>query len=228
MGLQLAGYFSKAEFESVLDAFLASLLKPLVEPLAPGELFLEKTPSNAVYLGEITKRLPASRFIHMLRDPRDVVASLLEASRAGKAPWAPTNVRDAVRMWRRYLRRVNEVKPSLPDWQFLEVRYEELHADPHRVLADCARFLGLQWSDEDIRSAIAANESSKARASNESFPVQADRAQPQANRGATFRPPSGFVRNAKVGSWNRDLGVFEKVWMWLRLRKDMSANGYRW
>ncbi|MBC5798670.1 MAG: sulfotransferase [Candidatus Eremiobacteraeota bacterium] len=226
-GVGLAGYFSDEQFHQVLKSFLVSLLSPLVAPLAPGEFFLEKTPSNALFMPEITGFLPAARIIHVLRDPRDVVASLLAASRSWGRRWAPRNARRAITTWKEHVGGVREASRNLPPSQFMEIRYEDLHADPERVLRSCITFLGLEWSDEQLRSAISANEPEKAVTENGGTPIPIG-GELGARFGGMAKEPKGFIRKAKVGSWKQDLNPADKFWIWMLARKQMTANGYPW
>ena len=206
---------------------MASLLRRLIERLEPGQLFLEKTPSNALFLRDIVELLPECRFIYVLRDPRDVVASLLAASRSWGAHWAPKNAREAARMWRHYAARVREDRQQIPAWQFLEVRYEDLSANPERILRDCATFLGLKWSGEELAAAISANVSTNREGPHRGTAIAVDGEQ-RRRFGAIMKEPHGFVRKAKVGSWKTDLSIMGKLWTRLVLRHEMPANGYRW
>ncbi|MBV9581894.1 MAG: sulfotransferase, partial [Chloroflexi bacterium] len=95
----LGCYFTDAEFQRTLKAFLVQLLEPMVGPLQPGQLFLEKTPSHVLFIPEIHALLPHARFIHVLRDARDTVASLLSASRTWGRSWAPRRAANAARTW---------------------------------------------------------------------------------------------------------------------------------
>ncbi len=226
-GFGLAAYFGDAQFQTALKSFLTSLLYPMVASLRPGEFFLEKTPSNALYLKEITALLPDCRIIHVLRDPRDVVASLLAASNTWGSRWAPRNARRAIRTWKHHIARVREASSTLEPWQFMEVRYEDLHAQPERVLRECVGFLGLHWSDEQLAAAIAANEPARAVRENGGSPILIG-GELSGRFGTSLKEPAGFVRKAKVGSWKTDLSLADKVCIWKLARKDMAANGYPW
>lgn len=225
--LGLAGYFSEAEFQTVLKSFLTSLLHPLVAPLEPGQFFLEKTPSNALHVRAIVEALPDCRIIHVLRDPRDVVASLLAASNSWGKRWAPRNVRRAIRTWKKHVGQIHEASLVLPPWQYMEMRYEELYADPKHVLQTCAAFLGLEWSQVDLTRAILENTPARAVMENGGSHISVG-GELGARFGATVKEPSGFVRKAQIGSWKTDLTVPDKIWIWARARKQMAANGYAW
>ncbi len=99
-GTGLSCYFREEEFISVLKRYLWLLMQPMIGSLRSDELFVEKTPSHAFCIGEIKRLLPQSRIIHILRDPRDVVASLLAVSRSWGAAWAPKRATAAARSFR--------------------------------------------------------------------------------------------------------------------------------
>jgi hypothetical protein len=80
---------------------------------------------------------PGARFIHIVRDPRDVAASCIGMGWAGNT-W--TGVRawtEVERLWETFRERVHG--------RFIEVRYEELVSEPPRVLSQICRFLGVEF-----------------------------------------------------------------------------------
>lgn len=87
-GIGLPCYLTEERFLQILKIYLLTLLEPMVEQLNPDELFLEKTPAHGLFLPEIFESLPGTRVIHLLRDARDVVSSLL-AGGAWLTQWAP-------------------------------------------------------------------------------------------------------------------------------------------
>ncbi|MEI4233351.1 sulfotransferase domain-containing protein [Roseovarius sp. D22-M7] len=86
---------------------------------------------------------------------------------------------------------------KLPDFELL--RYEDMRADPHAVLARVARFLEIPASDEQIREAVeyAAYENMKKMEANEGFRMAGLRMAP----GDRSNPDSFKVRRAKVGGY---------------------------
>ena len=124
---------------------------------------VEQTPESAFVAEALALAFPEARLVHMLRDGRDVVCSLLErgwlsAGRRGEddaghpygdAPrfWveperarefaACTDTRRAAWAWRRYVTAARSTGERA-----LEVRYERLTADPDAVAADLAAFVG--------------------------------------------------------------------------------------
>lgn len=100
---------------------------------------------------------PDAHYIHVVRDPRAVVSSLLKVNfwKNGKGQdepwWAPGFGDDNMRIWREsgkkstilaalQWKRVEELtameSASLPNDQFMTVRYEDFVEQPHAMLAD--------------------------------------------------------------------------------------------
>jgi hypothetical protein len=127
---------------------------------------VEQTPETAFVLGPALQAYPAARAIHIIRDGRDVVCSLLErgwlsAERAGGDDaglaygararfWVEPDRRaefeaasDATRAawaWRSYVTAARSGEP-----RSLEVRYESLVGEPDRAEATIAEHLGVDY-----------------------------------------------------------------------------------
>jgi hypothetical protein len=225
-GIGLPCYFEESEFRSLLHSYLLQLLKPMTSGLSPGEIFLEKTPSHALYISEIMDFLPNSKIIHLLRDPRDVTASIVAASRGWGANWAPSNAGGAASMWVQHVAAVQMAKPHVPPSQFLEIRYETLSAETERTLQKIAEFLDITWDPTELARAIHANSFSESKSNGGTvIPVGGELA---GTTGATVREPEGFVRKALVGAWKTELSAIDKLKVWIAVRKTMKEVGYRW
>lgn len=90
------------------------------------------------HFDELPRVWPDARYVHLLRDPRDVARSCVEMGWGGNA-WAGAEVwLDARTAWRRLCERV-------PADRRMEVRYEDLVARPEAELARITDFLGLPY-----------------------------------------------------------------------------------
>jgi len=98
----------------------------------------EKTPSNLMQIERFAAVFPDSRFVHIVRDPRDVCLSM-------KNVWGKNLYRGAVR-WLDYIRYYNAVikRPELAHRCF-EFRYEDLISEPERELRRLCEFLGVDF-----------------------------------------------------------------------------------
>jgi hypothetical protein len=99
--------------------------------------YADKTPHYVSHLPALADRFPEARFVHVVRDGRDVALSLLEV------PWGPDDVEGAALHWRR---RVLEGRDSgLGAERYREVRYEALVADPEPELRALVAWLELPY-----------------------------------------------------------------------------------
>lgn len=102
-------------------------------------VWLEKTPDHLYYIEAIRQHLPDARFIHVVRDGEEVVASLHRAAQAF-APWRP--YLDVERCVSRWSLAVAESLRWIDDPRHRLVRYEDLVAAPQLVLHQVLGFLG--------------------------------------------------------------------------------------
>lgn len=222
----LGCYLTEADFRRLLREYMLKLLEPMVGSLGPSQLFLEKTPSHALYIPEIVEMLPESRIIHVLRDGRDVTASLLASAKSWGANWAPRKARDAARMWAVHVEAARRAASSLPKEQFLEVRYERLYETPVPSLKRVCEFLGIDWSDHDTQRAVEVNTTKRAKETGGTpIPVSGEL---QKRSGEVLKEPGGFVRKGCPGGWREDLSMMDKMFTWLTVRRTMRQAGYAW
>jgi hypothetical protein len=103
-------------------------------------IFLEKTPSHAMFMEEILEVFPDAQFVHLIRDPVDTVASLLAASRSWGRGWAPSSVFAASQLWTSHVYSACKLGRSLPRESYVEVKYENIASDQLQSLFS---FMGL-------------------------------------------------------------------------------------
>jgi Sulfotransferase family len=97
----------------------------------------DKTPGHGVRMPRIARALPEARFIHLIRDGRDVTVSRRRRA-TDPAPVAKHAKRwqARIRATRRHAARVDH---------YIEERYEELVTDPERVLRRICEFIELDY-----------------------------------------------------------------------------------
>jgi hypothetical protein len=99
-----------------------------------------KTPKHVYAIPALATLFPEARFVHIVRDGRDVTLSYLEQD------FGPSDVRTAARLWRERVeigRRSGEARPD----RYVEVRYEDLLADPVKELSRLCAFADLPFDD---------------------------------------------------------------------------------
>jgi hypothetical protein len=100
----------------------------------------DKSPRYARRMVRITQHLPEARFIHIIRDGRDVALS-----RLGRRRDDPEAVREAAVKWRRRIERARHRADRVP---YLEIRFEGLIADTQATLREVCAFADLPWRAE--------------------------------------------------------------------------------
>ena len=222
-GVGLALFVTQEDFLTHFRNFLIQLLKKVIPDLKQGEIFIEKTPSNALYIDLIHTVFPKARIIYVLRDARDVVASLLAASNTWGKRWAPDNSKEAARIWRQHSAIARSELQHLPDNLHITVKYEEMIADPVARLSEIAAFLDIDASDHQIMQAVQVN-------SLDSVHLSGGTAIPRGMvENKNFKEPEGFVR--KVGDnrrWREKLSFYQRFWVWRVAGKEMKEAGYEW
>jgi hypothetical protein len=222
----LSCYFREDEFLRELRWYLFRLLRPMLENLQGNGVFLEKTPAHALFIPEILAFLPAAKLVHLVRDPRDVVASLLSASETWGAKWAPRSANQSARQWIQHVKAVRQGAGHLRPDQFLEIRYEDLFSIPVPALKRVISFLGLDWPEREITAALRKNSPDEVRAGNGTrIPLGGAAAE---RIGDSAVEPEGFVRRARSGGWKNDLSFAQKFTVWRLARRTMREFGYPW
>jgi hypothetical protein len=166
--LRLAAKNSRAEVRNVLRQLkredLMALFPPTGRQLEPQlqacvnildriaqdegrPIWLEKSPLHLGYVDLIERVIPNARFIHILREGPDAVASLYDATQQFADPWRriyPT-LDHCIDQWNHCVK-LSSRYMGLPR-HFL-VRYEDLVSDPESTLRRLCPFLDLEFEVE--------------------------------------------------------------------------------
>jgi hypothetical protein len=84
---------------------------------------------------------PDARFIHLVRDPRDVSSSVIQMGWAG-------NLWTASKRWLAAEEAVEEFRAQVPEARIHELRFEDLVTRPVEELSALCRFLDLEYDPE--------------------------------------------------------------------------------
>jgi hypothetical protein len=215
----LACYWRRAEF---VDEILRLWYRTMGPVAGDASWLLEKTPNHALCVELISELLPGSRFIHLTRDPRAVVASLLHASRQGWGRgWAPADASAAARRWVQFTESAHRAGGKLPEDRFLEMSYESLAADPAAALGHVYAFLDLAIPAEDLAVAVETNRFGSQKASGGTpFRLAGELA------GDSAPEPPGFFRSGDPSAWKDDLNWIQRAQVWRVTRDLMRELGY--
>lgn len=102
--------------------------------------WIDHTPTHLQYGLVLSELFPDSKFIHLIRDPRAVTASIMERD------WGPNSVKEASKLWAESIGYGCTLQQSIPD-RVLTIYYEDLLLNTERVLKEVCDFVGLQYSE---------------------------------------------------------------------------------
>jgi hypothetical protein len=150
----------------------------------------EKTPNNAMVMTALGELYPDARFIHVIRDGRDVACSLVTMNwidpNSGTKMDYVQNIANAARYWREIVQyaQYQAAQPALSG-RVIEVRYESLVADTEGTMRKVLDFLGEAWDPAILQA----------------------HAKPRADepRESSTRQTSKPVYDTSIGRWNREM-----------------------
>lgn len=103
------------------------------------EVFVEDNTHSLLFANDLFDLVPNSKLIHVMRDPKDVVASLI------RQKWAPNKVEQAV-IWYKSIIKQWEVQKALCNPEsVLEIRMEALVQDTEQTLSTICTFANLPF-----------------------------------------------------------------------------------
>lgn len=131
---QISGFTFRDDlsYRDLVDGFLRSRQKEVGATIGGATIHFGFSKSLAIW--------PDARFLHIIRDPRDVAPSVMEMGWAGNTWWALNKWVQAEEEWDR----VTEV---VPEDRRMTVRYADLVTDHVAVLTEICRFLGTGYDD---------------------------------------------------------------------------------
>ena len=160
----------------------------------------DKRPYYIKYLRQLLALFPDAQIIHVVRDGRDCIASLM------KMPWWKKDLAYTILNWQEAIQEGKRANRSLPVEQFIEIRYEDFVSHPEKWARELCRFLGEKYNSDMLK-----------------FQEIADIAVPDYKmpwHSATREP----ISNTAIGRWQRDL----EKWQVSLIEKVMGQELKEW
>ena len=196
----LGDYYKGSWLDSIQSFVLSEATARFPEVAGRGYLII-KEPNGSIGAPLLAEAMPASRVIFLVRDPRDVAASGLDAARKGS--WQYENAAD--RGWKRealadnqpdvwvrrraqnYVRHAGKARDAYEAHKGPKVliRYEELREDALGTMERLYSTLGIQVREEELARAVEKHAWENI---------------PEKEKGQ-----GKFYRRAKPGGWREDL-----------------------
>jgi sulfotransferase family protein len=155
----------------------------------------DKTPMYMRHLGLLERLFPTAQYVHLVRDGRDAAASFVQMPEGTfTRTWAhPESAAAFACLWRTEVLGARELGGRVGPDRYLEARYEELVADPERVVRRICVFAGLPFEQAMLEYTGAVDVSDK----------------PHQQRLLT--PPTARVRDWRAELSEEEARAFERV-----------------
>lgn len=139
-GLEIVRYFpDRQEILRLASGFVDDLFMQAAKH-ENCSTWCEKTPQNILHIDFLQELFPHSVFIHIKRDPRGVVYSFVRQA------WAPNDLAAACNYLKSIYSRWYQIRQNIENLHlsYLEIKLEDLAANPHEMLAQVQTFCHLE------------------------------------------------------------------------------------
>ena len=155
-------------------------------------LYGDKTPLYITFLEPIAALLPETRFVHLVRDGRNVTLAYLERDKG------PATVAEGAFHWRLRVTRGRDSGKRLGEGRYREFHYEDLIEDPEGVVRQICAFLDLEFQPSMLDYG----------GTSETFLAEAKN--PDDHQHLTMAPTKGLI-DWRTEMTAKDLALFEAI-----------------
>lgn len=89
--------------------------------------------------------MPGMKLIHVVRDPRDVISSLQQQK------WTPTTLEHLISWYKSVMAQWEEEKSSLDQSAFIEIKFEDILANPEAEIKKLCSFVAIDFEPEMLK-----------------------------------------------------------------------------
>jgi hypothetical protein len=187
--------WTEEEFYEFLREFLNRAYERVLAIKPSATILLDKHPGYSTYVEHINWLIPDAKFIHVIRDGRDVAVSLLAASSHMWGSFAPSKIEPATSMWKEYV--LGAQKAQHYGNRYLEVKYEALLTDGLKTLSSIFKFIGLPVDLEEITSILGEHQFEKMK-------------ERRTAASKSIMLPESFFRKGTIGDWQNALNPVQR------------------
>lgn len=151
--------FTPEEFMQGLHELTGIVYERVLRTRPTATHIVDKHPNYANHMAVIARMLPQAKFIHIIRDGREVAASMVSAAK--REHFGAGEVGGAAEDWSRFTRNARKSGKEFGAERYMEVRYEALLKDDGALLGSVFAFMGLPMEPTDAKAIVARNAFSK-------------------------------------------------------------------
>ena len=131
------GYKKRFELASVLGSFISDVINSHLVDVNK-EIYIDEGTHSLLFGLEIVEFLPA-KFIHMVREPKDVIASL------SKQRWTPKDKIKSAKWYKHVMKHLEIVKENMPDGTTITIDLYDFVDNTEDILRKTCGFLGIPF-----------------------------------------------------------------------------------
>jgi protein-tyrosine sulfotransferase len=165
----------------------------------PEAIWGDKTPLNTFYLNELDRLFDKPLYINLIRDGRDVVASMIKNK-------IKKDKREACDHWKEALKITDEYHMKYPE-RMLNITYDNLVSKPERELRKICEFLGITYLNTML-------------ANNKAIDKLGDSVY------AHHQNLKNPINTLSVGKWKDYFDEADSKWINQYLGDDLRSRGY--
>ena len=198
---RISDYLSQEQLQESFSHLIDSLLEPYRTRREKPHI-AEKTPSNILVFPLLRRLLPQAYLVHVVRDGRDVVSSMLAVGsryrrQRESAPEFARHIESAAKTWTQYVSAPmadqKVFRSSEFQERYIEVRYEDIVHCPEATLKQLCAGLGIDFSPTMLSPDL--------------YPHDG------AIEGIWYTEEmmSAPIHDSSTGRWRRDLTLFQRI-----------------
>lgn len=131
---------SKNELKPIIAKFINGCLNSIREKQGRS-VFQEDNTHNLLMAKDLLDLVPTGKVVHIVRDPRDVLSSLKQQR------WAPNELSQLIPWYKGVMNTWQSQRDQLGHDQYVEIRFEDLIAQPESVIKELCTFCGLGFEE---------------------------------------------------------------------------------
>jgi hypothetical protein len=117
--IKFAPFYKKKDLQKILSKFLKDNFYGFLVKRGKS-IYVEDNTWNILFAKELLELLPEAKILHIMRDPRDVIASLKYQR------WAPNNIKQCLFFYKAVIVQWLKIKKKIPRENLIEIKLEEL------------------------------------------------------------------------------------------------------
>jgi hypothetical protein len=198
--LGLGAIWDEERFAAHIRGLLSEAYGDVLAARPDATHILDKHPNSSRYVPLIAEWLPQARFVHVIRDGREVAVSAMSVNK--RVGHSAGEIGQAARDWDEFTRKAIDAGRLLGD-RYLEVRYDRLRSGGVPALRAVFDHCRLPVSDAQLEAVVAANDISRKQYSSGDASLNSLRDRPE----AIWRSKLGAIDRYRFDRWAGDLLV---------------------